>query len=230
MRLRRRRTPLLLLPFLLPHLAIAASDPSLKSKPGSVEQLASDPLPADAPIASVQPSLQVPKDIGTKDAPVDGLDGKPHAGPFVDSGASRKKPNTVEDIVTGDRSGAKQKDISFQYEGATEKEREAHKLMLMEAQGTVMDDPNREVPKEGTTGTEGGVSERDRLKKAQELGETAEYTKPETPKEVPPLPESEQSRISKEKTAQKDKEDEVADHGAPGFEVSTEISIILGLV
>ena len=70
-----------------------------------------------------------------------------------------------------------------------------------------MNDPSRELPRQGTTGTEGGVSEKDKARKAQE-GQTGEKLekKPDSPKEAPPLPLSEQEKISKgEKDAKVEK-------------------------
>ncbi|KAF2097355.1 UPF0016-domain-containing protein, partial [Rhizodiscina lignyota] len=155
---------------------------------------------------------------GTKDAPVDGLDGKPHAGPFVDSSSTKKKPQTVEDIVPSQKTSKQDKDDLLDPDGATEQEKEQHRL-LMEAQDTVMDDPHREAPKEGTTGTEGGVSERDRLKKAQEETKAGppDIKRPESPKEVPPLPESEEPKSSKEKTIKHTTEEETST-GSHGLE------------
>lgn len=67
---------------------------------------------------------------------------------------------------------------------------------MPKANDGVMDDPNRQAPKEGTTGTEGGVSEKERDRKALEgqTGERAEK-KPDPPKEAPPLPHSEEEKI-----------------------------------
>lgn len=73
------------------------------------------------------------KKAGTQDAPVDGHDGKPHQGPFVDSKEPSEKP--------------------------------AGKGKIKPEDG-VMNDPNRAAPKKGTTGTEGGVSEKSKEKAA----------------------------------------------------------------
>ena len=89
----------------------------------------------------------------------------------------------------------------------------------------VMDDPHRQLPKEGTTGTEGGVSEKDKARKAQE-GQTGEKLekKPDSPKEAPPLPHSEETKIKSEKgekTKLKDADshDDDAAEGLGGLEV-----------
>jgi len=154
-------------------------------------------------------------EIGTKDAPVDGKDGKPHAGPFVgtekDAKKDPKKPSSGSEegelvvgklehpeVVTAD--GGK---IPTSNDG-------------------VMDDPHRQVPKEGTTGTEGGVSEKDKQRKAQE-GQTGEKLekKPDSPKEAPPLPHSEKTKIKNEKTKLKevDGDADEAGEGLAGLEV-----------
>ncbi|KEQ70382.1 UPF0016-domain-containing protein, partial [Aureobasidium namibiae CBS 147.97] len=128
---------------------------------------------------------------GTKDAPVDGLDGKPHAGPFVDiTPEDKKKPAAVaEDLVKPlPTSLSKLKGSDATDFGA-----------IPEKNDGVMDDVNRLAPKEGTTGTEGGVTERNKKDKAVQgqTGEKAEK-KPETPKEAPPLPHSEEERMGKD--------------------------------
>jgi len=129
--------------------------------------------------------------VGTKDAPVDGLDGKPHAGPFVDiTPEDKKKPAAVaEDLVKPlPTSLSKLKGSEATDFGA-----------IPEKNDGVMDDVNRLAPKEGTTGTERGVTERNKKDKAVQgqTGEKAEK-KPETPKEAPPLPHSEEERMSKD--------------------------------
>lgn len=127
--------------------------------------------------------------VGTEDAPVDGLDGKPHAGPFVDiapeqtasakgtASATAKKalPTLLEKFADDsvDNEGWKLKDIPEKNDG-------------------VMNDESRAKPKKGTTGTEGGVSEKDKAKMAK--GGNVE-NKPKSPSEAPPLPHSEQEEI-----------------------------------
>ncbi|KAF3007021.1 hypothetical protein E8E14_009494 [Neopestalotiopsis sp. 37M] len=162
MRIRQRQAQLLLL--LLPATALALSS--------STSDLVDDSLSGSA-----KPKY----DIGTKDAPVDGKDGKPHDGPWVDtkvtdSTGSKKELPVVEDIKL-DRSTSKSKDSTADPD-------------------SVMDDPLHTPPKKGTTGTEGGVSQKDKARLAEEkiTGEKAEKI-PETPKEAPPLPHSEHEKI-----------------------------------
>ncbi|GAB1312138.1 GCR1-dependent translation factor 1 [Madurella fahalii] len=169
MRLRNRKSPFLLL--LLPSLAAAAALADKQLESDSVAHaFRSDPISDGASST---------KKLGTKDAPVDGKDGKPHAGPFVEldrTGASTKELPALKDrpedptIIDGKR--------------------------IPESNDGVMDDKNRQGPRKGTTGTEGGVSEKDkeRMLKEQQTGEKV-GNKPQTPKELPPLPESDQEKI-----------------------------------
>lgn len=171
MRIRQRRAPLGLL--LLSSLAAtSALASSLDSVP-------------------LNPATGSSSKIGTKDAPVDGKDGRPHEGPFVEvehltSGSDLKKLPPLEGrptdptIVDG--------------------------VKIPQTNDGVMNDPDRSQAKEGTTGTSGGVSEKDQVRKAKEgaTGEKAE-NKPESPKEAPPLPHSEQEKILSKEDATKDK-------------------------
>ncbi|PKS12067.1 hypothetical protein jhhlp_001363 [Lomentospora prolificans] len=136
MRLPTRQAKLLL--FLAPAIATALAS----------EVVANDE--ATALNTRVEPASKV--------APVDGNDGKPHNGPWVetdgkvDSDLPALKGRPADPTVID---GQK----------------------IPESNDGVMDDPNRHPPKEGTRGTEGGVSE-----KARAEGETKV---PETPKEAP---------------------------------------------
>ena len=83
MKFRRRPTPILLL--LLPSLATALAVGAQDNSQGT---LSKNTQPRDAridPITTPAVDLNTKSryEIGTKDAPVDGKDGKPHAGPFV---------------------------------------------------------------------------------------------------------------------------------------------------
>ncbi|KAL2261885.1 hypothetical protein VTK26DRAFT_3091 [Humicola hyalothermophila] len=163
MRLRNRNLPLLLL--LLPSLAVATAI--------SDKQLDRDALVTPDGAASG-------KRFSTKDAPVDGKDGKPHAGPFVE-------------INTHDSDSRELPALKDRPEDPTM----VNGRRIPESNDGVMDDKNREGPKKGTTGTEGGVSEKykERKLKEEQTGEKVE-TKPPTPKEAPPLPHSEQEKIT----------------------------------
>lgn len=183
MRIRNRKLPFVL--FLLPSLAIAAAatDPQLDSNSIAVR--------AGAPAG---------RRYGTKDAPVDGNDGKPHAGPFVEldteSGSAEDLPALKDRptdplIVDGKR--------------------------IPESHDGVMDDKSRSGPRNGPTGTEGGVSEKEKERKMrEEIGERIE-NRPPTPKQAPPLPHSDQARFQ---TADEDKSEDRASVSDPsGLEV-----------
>ncbi|KAL1838875.1 hypothetical protein VTJ49DRAFT_2099 [Mycothermus thermophilus] len=147
MRLRNRKSPLLLL--LLPSLVVAAA----------VDH-------AFDPESNVGTNVAASgRRSGTKDAPVDGNEGKPHAGPFVQL---RTDPDSSDDlpalkdrpedplVVNGQR-------IPERHDG--------------------INDQDRPEPNSGITGLEGGVSEKDKQRRLREveLGEKAE-NKPPTPK------------------------------------------------
>ena len=201
MRLRKRPAPVLLL--LIPALPVFAS-----SLPGDVEAkqvgraAPVQEYPAIATLPSVSPTLK--PDVGTKDAPVDGLDGKPHKGPFVEGklGKPKKPVAEVEEIVP----------VASKLPESSSKKLTKE---VLENDG-VMDDPDRVVPQKGTTGTEGGVSAKDRDRKKEEdrTGEKAEKI-PDPPKEAPPLPHGEQELI-KDKTPT---ESSARKLGAVGLEV-----------
>lgn len=217
MKFRRRPSPLLLL--LLPSLAavfVAAAQDGTKTT------LSKATHPRDAKIESnpspaVDLNTKSKYDIGTKDAPVDGKDGKPHAGPFVGSEKEPKKPKDKSKPTSEDADLVLGKE-----EYADLKTPDGEKIPPVN--DGVMDDPNRELPKQGTTGTEGGVSEKDKARKAKE-GKTGEKLekKPDSPKEAPPMPVSEQVKLKNEKTKAektkaKDADDNDDDIG--GLEVS----------
>ena len=137
--------------------------------------------------------------VGTEDAPVDGLDGKPHAGPFVDITPEETGSVTVSATATAKKALPTLLE-KFADEGAD----------IPEKNDGVMNDEGRVKPKKGTTGTEGGVSEKDKVKLAK--GGNVE-NKPQSPVEAPPLPHSEDEHIeSKGEKAEKAlKEDKDAD-------------------
>lgn len=149
---------------------------------------------ADAAAKSESPVASTKAYVGTEDAPVDGLDGKPHAGPFVDTTPddSQAKKNEVaaESVMVEKPLPASLERLTH---GASSED--GWRLEdIPEKNDGVMNDENRPVPKKGTTGTEGGVSEKSKERLSK--GGLAE-NKPQEPKEAPPLPHSEQERIEK---------------------------------
>ncbi|KAF2457800.1 hypothetical protein BDY21DRAFT_385515 [Lineolata rhizophorae] len=218
MRMRRRASPFLLL--LLPTLAAAlstdnaAAPAAAAAADADVQRTVRDAAAAVEP-DPIAPASSLPTnklDLGTKDAPVDGLDGKPHKGPWVESAETRakKKPAAaVEDILAAPApsssplGGGPQADASS--DGGWQ---------LMEPDG-VMDDLSHPAPKEGTTGTEGGISEKDRARKAHEeqTGSKLE-TAPDPPKEAPPLPHVDQEQAVDDADRPK---------GAPGLETPEDL-------
>ena len=147
--------------------------------------------------------------VGTKDAPVDGKDGRPHEGPFIETAAERDRKKAKEsgndEVLTAPKKPPP-KDLN----GASYKD--GWSLPMPESNDGVMDDPDRVGPKEGTRGTEGGISEknRDRLLLEDSSGGQSEK-KPDQPKEAPPLPHSEQEKVPLRDSIETAPEDEKMD-------------------
>lgn len=138
--------------------------------------------------------------VGRKDAPVDGKDGRPHEGPWIETEAERTRKKSTKDSSADDTQSA---------DKTTGKDSSA---VYPESNDGVMDDRNRAGPKEGTRGTEGGISEKSREK--QETLESVEK-KPEAPKEVPSLPHAEEEKIPPVKEAKPKTSDEDEDKTKP---------------
>jgi len=187
MKFRRQLAPIILLAIPTLSTALATSE-----KAGTVSQLAQEPA------AQADQNGEVPftiKDVGTKDAPVDGLDGKPHAGPFVESTQRKKPPAVAEDLGPGNK--PVKQEVVGPADGSPSSKKRLSDLKPEDPAGTVMGDGSRVKPKKGTTGTEGGVSEKTQVQEQKELAGKSEPKTPEKPKEAPPLPAS--AKISKEK-------------------------------
>lgn len=123
---------------------------------------------------------------GTSNAPVDGQDGMPHDGPWVETSAGRERKKTndnSDDPVTLKAFKDSLKD-----------------KVIPESNNGVMDDPARKAPLDGTRGTEGGVSEKSKSKDGTTISdEKTGLKKPAAPKEAPELPSG-----GKEKTKGKE--------------------------
>ena len=179
--MRLRPLPLSLLLLLVPCFSVVTAFVTSEEAVASADGKELGPPPDLSASPASKPGVD---GIGTKDAPVDGKDGRPHLGPFVETGAERdrkkakensgdadiKKP-VPEGVPTGD--GSK----------------------IPETNDGVMDDPHRTGPKEGTRGTEGGISEKNKDWKTTQLDGAKPEKKPDPPKEVPPLPHSEQESL-----------------------------------
>ncbi|KAF4914842.1 GCR1-dependent translation factor 1 [Colletotrichum viniferum] len=185
----RRPSPLLLLliPGLVAGLSVDTADKNVAKAVASTDK--STDKSADAPVGSAKKTR-----YGTEHAPVDGKDGMPHQGPWVDKSDGDKKS-----------ADADSKKGLPPLKGRPSDPTVIDGQKIPESNDGVMDDKTRQKPKEGTTGTEGGVSEKDKARKAAE-GRTGGKvdTKPVAPKEQPPLPHSEQEKVLSDKTATKD--------------------------
>lgn len=143
--------------------------------------------------------------IPTKDAPVDGKDGKPHLGPFVET----------DGVVTTNSESEKSLPV---LKGRPDDPTVVDGKKIPKSNDGVMFDKNREHAQEGTTGLEGGVTEKDKARKAQE-GRTGEKVvkEPEAPKEQPPLPHSEEQKIKgTTKSTTKDEDEDSTTKGTKG--------------
>jgi len=138
---------------------------------------------SDAPLSkdtvSTTDILASGRGLGTKDAPIDGKDGRPHAGPFVELNVPSSKADELPPLPSrpADPTIVDGKKIPDIHDG-------------------VMVDKAHAGPKKGTTGLEGGVTEKSREKILREQqGEIVE-NKPQTPKEAPPLEHSDHEKIA----------------------------------
>ncbi|KAG2421390.1 hypothetical protein HFD88_005365 [Aspergillus terreus] len=174
--------------FLLPAISsvaadVASADAALLERNAPHSNTVADLDGLTAPKASSKVTL---------DAPVDGRDGRPHAGPWVETSAERDRKKTGTAKPADEMAGA----------GSSEHLGPDGKPIPYSNDG-VMDDPHRTGPKEGTRGTEGGVSEKLRGPS------NTEEKKPDSPKEAPPLPHSEQQKLptSSDETGSKESKD-----------------------
>lgn len=186
----RVTSPVLLL--LLPAITTALADQSTNYEKGkdfaAVER---DTYGTNAIVPDVD-EISPRNSKGTQDAPVDGRDGRPHAGPWVETNAERdrKKFGTTEkprqDVKSTDRLNSKEEPI-----------------------------PYSNNAKEGTRGTEGGVSG-----KSRDSSYTGDKS-PDSPKEALPLPYSEERKhpSTGEESSAKDTKGSSTDSTLGKFEV-----------
>ena len=140
--------------------------------PGNLNKLhARDLVPA------ISPAIPKPSPVGTKDAPVDGKDGIPHSGPFVETSAERDRKKAKE---AGEEAPLAKAPKVITQEAASG-------LDLPDRKDGVMNDPDRLGPKDGTRGTEGGVTEKSRDGTSGKVAAA--------PEKAPPLPHSEEQKI-----------------------------------
>ncbi|KAF3396954.1 GCR1-dependent translation factor 1 [Talaromyces pinophilus] len=166
-----------------------AVESSSDSLAGTKADILEPPVGVSDHLSSQKGSASKAAPKGTLDAPVDGKDGKPHDGPWVETAAERDRKKEMADKKTYTVADTEQVENSVGLDGKK----------IPNSNEGVMDDPSRLGPKEGTRGTEGGMTEKTK--------DTKQYKdkKPETPKEARPLPHSEQEKI-------------------PGYEDSSEVT------
>jgi len=196
MRLRQRRWPLALLLISFLDLAYSLKPTGLPLSHDyghEVADLAEGKASSRDDPTGTDPTTKYPASLQAKDAPIDGKDGRPHTGPWVETSAERGRKK-AKGSGDGDKSATSDKPP---VKGKIPED-------APETNDGVMDDPYRTGPKEGTTGTEGGVSEKSRDKDGSLAAIGAEEgKKPDPPKEVPPLPHSEQEKVSGKDSSKK---------------------------
>ena len=131
-------------------------------------------------ITADTPGLSKANPVGTEHAPVDGKDGMPHDGPFIETQTERERKQ-YQDSGTGQLKPLAQ-DVKEKY-GQKD---------LPKSNNAVMDERYSSQPVEGTRGTEGGVTEKSKDSKVA-------HKIPGSPKEAPPLPQSEVEKMWKGK-------------------------------
>ena len=169
---RRRRSPLLALVLSASLLPVIASSATSARSAVDAPSLPRRDVAVDAPNLS---GIKANR-IGTEHAPVDGKDGMPHSGPFVETETerSRKKNKDVDNAELRPLSS----DLTDKY-GSQD---------LPVTNDAVMDARSKSAPIEGTRGTEGGVTEKSKDSKTVEKV-------PDSPKEARPLPQSEVEKL-----------------------------------
>lgn len=179
MKIHRISSPIVL--FLLPAIWTTVAAQSLPTEFTTlVPRGATDPNDVVSNLEVLASPKAVPR--GTLDAPIDGKDGKPHAGPWVETSAERDRKKAKEENSPEGNSKFESKVSSLERLGP---DGEA----IPDSNDGVMDDPDRVAPKEGTRGTEGGVSEK------QKESRLSKEKVPDGPKEAPPLPQSERQKL-----------------------------------
>ncbi|PGH12662.1 hypothetical protein AJ79_04162 [Helicocarpus griseus UAMH5409] len=196
MKIRRfpSRLLLLVIPAISSTLANPLPDSNGSSDSNSLTQRGAN-VPDSVPSAYTtdKPSQ---KARGLTDAPYDGKDGKPHTGPWVETSADRDRKKAKESQDKEQSLKTDKSDPPSEHVGPDGKP-------IPAMNDGVMDDPNRPGPKEGTRGTEGGVSEKSKESKL------ASEKKPDPPKEAPPLPHSEQQKIRHGDESESKKKDDI---------------------
>jgi len=126
-----------------------------------------------------------PNPVGTEHAPVDGKDGVPHEGPWVETSAERTRKKAKTTLVDDDESA------QISHSQMKDHQQDSTAPKIPQSNEGVMDDKSRSAPVEGTRGTEGGITEKSKNKEPV----SADQKRPDAPKEQPPLPHSEKEKL-----------------------------------
>ncbi|KIW15413.1 hypothetical protein PV08_05459 [Exophiala spinifera] len=184
MKIGRRRGHILL--FLLASiLAVEATDASLPRE-SMARNLANARSLGEVAAAAGGSTGAKSSPVGTEHAPVDGKDGMPHEGPFVETTAERTRKKT--------------QGIGYDDDPVPEKSPYGSQP-LPQTNDAVMDDRLKSSPAEGTRGVEGGISEKSKENKLSDK-------KPDPPKDVRPLPNHEAETLQDTTDKTQSSEDE----------------------
>lgn len=115
--------------------------------------------------------------IGTEHAPVDGKDGIPRLGPWVETSAERERKKITE--------------LSDEATNYVANTKNPTNPKLPQSNDGVMDDKTRAGPEDGKRGTEGGISKKEKDKDTV----LTDSKRPDSPKEQPKLPPSELGKL-----------------------------------
>ncbi|KAL6240692.1 GCR1-dependent translation factor 1 [Rhinocladiella similis] len=167
MKIGRRRVQILL--FLLTSVLVAEATDAALPRESMAKNFANARSLGEVIAASGGNTGGKSSPIGTEHAPVDGRDGMPHEGPFVETNAERTRKKTqgigYEDDLVPEKSPYTSGD-------------------LPQTNDAVMDDRLKSNPAEGTRGVEGGISEKSKENRLSDK-------KPDPPKDARPLPNHE---------------------------------------
>ena len=176
------RSPILL--FLLPAIVNVAAE-SLRTDSSILTPREASPDPGTL-IPDLQFLSSSPKAFrrGPPYAPLDGQDGKPHAGPWVETSAERDRKKAKENAESSEAS-----DIKFNSQASSHDYPGPDGKIMPHSNDGATDDPDKLGPKEGTRGSEG-------MSGNLRNGKQSKERVPDSPKEAPPLPDSERQKVS----------------------------------
>lgn len=188
--------------YLLGALSLLALIPSIVAVPPPAD--AADAKEIDSTFKAGSKSSPV----GTEHAPIDGKDGIPKQGPWVETNAERERKKAKTDLDDDDDdhdTRASPAELK-KYKGSSGQR-------IPQSNDGVMDDKSRTGPVEGTRGTEGGISEKSKSKSKDTTASDSRI--PDSPKGKPPLPHSEKEKLESPDEIEEESAKAVLDEESP---------------